>query len=54
MGVTSTYPLGERRHNVSSNLPHAVDTMRTQPAQIQTESADQNRTTRELIAARTP
>ena len=32
----------------------AVDIMWTQPAQIQTESADQNRTTRELIAARTP
>ena len=32
----------------------AVDTMWTQPAQIQTESADQNRPTRELIAARTP
>lgn len=43
-----------RRRNVSWNLPNAVDTMWTQPAQIQTDPPDQNRTRRDSITARTP
>lgn len=34
--------------------PHLVDTIRTQSAQIQTDSADQNRTTRDSLVARAP